>query len=60
MDESAIKLIQETAIGAYNGKQERMPVGTIALPNNYEVVDLERYQPGRRRFRALCEGRPQQ
>ena len=52
MDESAIKLIQETAIGAYNGKQERMPVGTIALPNNYEVVDLERYQPGRRRFRG--------
>lgn len=52
MDENAIKLIQQTAIAADAGQQERMPAGTIALPSNFEVIDLERYMPGRRRFRG--------
>lgn len=53
MDESAIRLIQETAISAYNGKQERMPVDTIALPENYKIHSIEKFQPERNRFRGI-------
>ncbi len=54
MDESAIRLIQQTAIGDYNGKQERLAgTGVIALPDNFKLHNLEGYQLGRRRFRGV-------
>jgi uncharacterized protein YfdQ (DUF2303 family) len=53
MDESAIKLIQQTAIDADN---KRVPYALsdriIALPENYRVHDLEQYEDGRRRYRG--------
>lgn len=52
MDKSAIELIQQTAVAAYNGRQERMPDGTIALPDNFNIHSLEPYLPGRLRFRG--------
>lgn len=52
MDKSAIELIQQTAIAANNGRQERMPDGTIALPDNFAIHNLEPYLPQRRRFRG--------
>lgn len=53
MDESAIRLIQQTAIGDYNGKQERLNgTHTIALPSNFHLHDLEMYREHRRRFRG--------
>lgn len=56
LDESALRYIGQIAIGDYNGKQERLAgTGTIALPENINIHDLEKYQPGRKRFRgALC------
>lgn len=52
-DEPALKLLMQTAIGDYNGKQERLSgTGTIALPDNLKLHDLEKYQPQRRRFRG--------
>jgi len=54
MDGDALKLIQNTAVDA-NGK--RVPAGyesrIAALPNGYTFVDLEEYDPGRRRFRGV-------
>lgn len=55
MDENAITLIQQTAIAANDNRQARMPVGTIALPDNFNVVDLEKFLPQRRRFRGAME-----
>lgn len=53
MDESAIRLIQQTAIGDYNGKQERLAgTNTIALPNNFTLHNLEPSLPGRSRKRG--------
>jgi len=53
MDESAIKLIQQTAVDA---DSDRMPsefaCRLVALPDNYEVHDLEKYMSGRERFRG--------
>jgi uncharacterized protein YfdQ (DUF2303 family) len=55
MDESAVKLIQQTAIAANDNRQSRMPEGTIALPDNFTIHDLEKYLPERRRFRGRLE-----
>lgn len=53
LDESALRLLFQTAIGDYNGKQERLSgTGAIALPDNFNLHNLEPYQPGRRRFRG--------
>lgn len=53
MDESAIRLIQQTAIGDYNGKQERLAgTNTIALPSNFNLHNLEPYRQGRERKRG--------
>lgn len=54
MDESAIRLIQQTAIGDYNGKQERLSgTNTIALPDNFKLHNLEPFKPGRARKRGI-------
>lgn len=52
MDESAIRLIQQTAIGANDNRQARMPEGTIALPDNFRIHDLDQYLENRRRYRG--------
>jgi len=53
MDHDALKLLIQTAIGDYNGKQERLAdTGTIALPDNFKIHDLEKYRDQRRRFRG--------
>jgi len=53
MDHDALKLLQQTAIGDYNGKQERLKdTGTIALPDNFKLHDLEKFKDNRRRFRG--------
>lgn len=52
-NEEALKLLFQTAIGDYLGKQERLGgTGTIALPDNFNIHDLEKFQPVRRRFRG--------
>ncbi|WP_202842058.1 DUF2303 family protein [Luteimonas saliphila] len=53
MDHDALKLLFQTAIGDYNGKQERLAdTGMIALPDNFKLHDLEKYRDLRRRFRG--------
>lgn len=53
MDESAIRLIQRTAIDADDRIAEQVDEGEkVALPNDYTIHDLEQYRPGRRRFRG--------
>ena len=52
MYESAIRLIQQTAIAANDNRQARMPEGTIALPDNFRIHDLEQFGEGRRRYRG--------
>lgn len=52
MDKSAIELIQQTAIAADGVRQELMPVGTVALPDNFCIHELESYLPQRLRFRG--------
>jgi uncharacterized protein YfdQ (DUF2303 family) len=53
MDYEALKLLIQTAIGDYNGKQERLTdTGMIALPDNFKLHDLEKYRDRRRRFRG--------
>lgn len=53
MDDSAIKLIQGTAIEADRIRALHLEKGLqIALPNDVVIHDLEQYQLGRRRFRG--------
>lgn len=52
MDESAIKLIQQTALDADTLRAGLLPADTIALPNNYTIHDLEQFRAERRRFRG--------
>lgn len=53
MDHDALKLLIQTAIGDYNGKQARLDgTGVIALPDNFKLHDLEQYRDFRRRFRG--------
>lgn len=55
MDESAIRLLQQTAIAANDNRQARMPEATIALPENFTIHDLEQFQDHRRRYRGKLE-----
>lgn len=53
MDAEGIKHLQEQAIDAAQGRAAELLQGKqIALPDNYQIHDLEQYQPGRRRFRG--------
>lgn len=53
MDADAIKQIQNTAIEAAAGRAAAIEGGTqIVLPDDHRVIDLEQFQPGRRRFRG--------
>jgi len=52
MDESAIRLIQATAIAANNDTLARLPLGTLALPDNYKIHSLEKFMPWRERRRG--------
>lgn len=53
-DEPSLRLLQQTAIGDYLGKQERL-AGTnqIALPNNFVLHNLEPFRAGRERKRGI-------
>lgn len=56
MDHDALTLLIQTAIGDYNGKQSRLDgTGTIALPDNFRIHDLEQYSDHRRRFRGALQ-----
>lgn len=52
MEAKAIELIQSTAVDATRVLQIEAPPTTIVLPKTHELVDLERFQPHRRRFRG--------
>lgn len=52
MDETSVRAIEQLAIAANDNRQARMPEGTIALPDNFKIHDLEKYLPLRRRFRG--------
>lgn len=53
MDETAIRLIQSTAIEAAQGRDAALLQGKqIALPADHTIHDLEKFQPQRRRFRG--------
>lgn len=53
MDESAIRLIQDTAVRASSEHAIALHKGAqIALPGDYTIHDLEKFQQQRRRFRG--------
>lgn len=51
LTKDAIQLITDTALEATGKKLETM-VPTVVLPENAKIVDLERFQAGRSRFRG--------
>lgn len=51
----AMELIAENAITARNATQINAPLHTLALPSNISLVDLQKYQPHRRRFVGTLE-----
>lgn len=55
LDEPAILLLHQTAIDADGARNRLLPEDTIALPSNYNIHDLEKFQIGRRRYRGSLE-----
>lgn len=51
LTKEAIQLITDTALEA-TGKKLETYVPTVVLPDSSKVVDLEKYQAGRSRFRG--------
>ena len=51
LTKNAIQLITDTALEA-NGKQLETLVPTVVLPEGSKVIDLEKFQSGRSRFRG--------
>lgn len=52
MDQSALQLIQSTAIAADGQRNARLPEGVTSLPGDHALHDLEKFAAGRRRFRG--------
>mgnify|MGYP000937813040 CR=1 FL=1 len=51
LTKDAIQLITDTALEATGKKLETL-VPTVVLPESAKVIDLERFQAGRSRFRT--------
>ena len=53
IEKPAIERLFQAAVAESNNLQSSLAcTGTVALPNNFDIHDLEQYQPGRRRFRG--------
>jgi uncharacterized protein YfdQ (DUF2303 family) len=52
MDESAIQLIQTTALSAAGAIDGRLPPHMVALPQTFKLVDLEQFLEHRTRYRG--------